>query len=592
LVDELQKGLAKSVIEKYAEKLLSMPKTLYDCLKIDLDEAFDKYLANAYGKFSKAKTLLYTDKPRSIRDFLVTPRLEYKSGERVSVSTINDIIEIDQFILIKGSGGIGKSMLMKHLFLSELDENGLIPIFFELRNLNDLADDYDLTDVLFREIYILGNPLAKRAVEYALSQGLFLFLLDGYDEIKSERTVGFIKRLNEYCDKYSENFFIISSRPQGDFVEFVRFSVLSTCGLDKDQAIELVQKIDYDHSSKKRFIDALDSYLYETHISFASNPLLLTMMFLTYSDWAQIPAQIHLFYSHTFDTLLLKHDARKEGYIRELKSGVSSEALKKIFAQLCFITYFNEKNEFTHSELVAVLQKVKQNLNNSKTDFAQFDADNYICDLSNAVSMLYKEGRHYRFIHRSFQEYFAAVFLREQFDDNMQMFGVRLITKDPIRARSDSVFTMLYDMAQEKCEKNILLPLYKEFEKDYIDGSKYDFYLHKLDPYMSFSMSNSGVRRLTWYQSDSIVYLASDFIDLELSEAPHAIEAENKLRDYISESDKFVKHVNIDKLDSVAYELFKETWIGLTISHILAERERLEDKYSLIINDEYDFFEL
>ena len=151
-------------------------------------------------------------------------------------------------------------------------------------------------------------------MEYALQAGCFMFLLDGYDEIATQKRDIFFGKLDAFCDRYSKNYFIISSRPYSEFVEFQRFTVLSMCNLSKEQAISLINKIEFDLDVKQHFIEALQSHLYSKHKSFASNPLLLNIMLLTFDNYAEIPEKLHLFYSNAFETLYSKHDATKSEY--------------------------------------------------------------------------------------------------------------------------------------------------------------------------------------------------------------------------------------------------------------------------------------
>jgi len=144
-----------------------------------------------------------------------------------------------------------------------------------------------------------------------------------------------------------------------DFVEFERFSVFSTCELDQEQAVELIDKLDYESGSKQRFMDALNEKLYKKHRSFASNPLLLTMMFLTYDESGSIPEKIHLFYEQAFEALFSRHDRRKGGYVREWRSGLARDSFKLVFASFCCKTYYHNKLEFTHDDLIVRFRKIK-----------------------------------------------------------------------------------------------------------------------------------------------------------------------------------------------------------------------------------------
>lgn len=182
--------------------------------------------------------------------------------------------------------------------------------------------------------------------------------------------------------------------------------------------MDLIGKLEFDKDIKERFINALDENLYERHKSFASNPLLLNIMLLTYDNYAEIPEKLHLFYANAFETLYSKHDATKAGYRRELKSELSYDSFKKIFSYFCFITYAQAKTEFSYDELVAFLKKVSINK-------LTFNIECYIFDLVNSLCVLYKEGLHYKFAHRSFQEYFTALFLKELPDKLMKKWQFR-----------------------------------------------------------------------------------------------------------------------------------------------------------------------
>ena len=84
--------------------------------------------------------------------------------------------------------------------------------------------------------------------------------------------------------------------------------------LSKSQTVTLISGLDYDEGVKKRFLRLVNGKLYDSHESFLSSPLLVTIMLLTYEEFAEIPDKMHVFYSQAFDTLFQKHDAGKEQY--------------------------------------------------------------------------------------------------------------------------------------------------------------------------------------------------------------------------------------------------------------------------------------
>ena len=569
-LEAMAKGVVEGVWDKFSEKIVNSTakktKVALEKIKVGLGLAFETYLEKSYDKYSKAKTLLYHNKPQPIKEFFVVPTL--KNGESILANNVNAVLGEEHFIILQGAGGIGKSTLMKHLFLSELKERDLIPILVELRDINDLPDDYKLTDVLFENLnYLEKSALLDETLEYSLNQGVFLFLLDGYDEINSEKSIGFLKKINKFCDKYPDNYIIISTRPEeSDFIEFNRFAVLETCGFDKTQALEMISRLDYEETSKNRFYAALNKELYREHRSFASNPLLLTMMFLTYDEYAEIPKKIHLFYEKAFDVLFSRHDATKEGYKREIKSGLESDKFKAVFADFCCRTYYHGKLEFSYDEMIKTFNKI-----NDKSYFG-FDSSCFIQDLLDVVCMLVKDGSKYRFVHRSFQEYFTAVFLRDQFDDNMKNLGIKLIKKNISRIVGDNIFTMLGDMAKDKLDRNIILPLLEEIEEECIGLNKYDFYFKKFIRSVGFMfvVDRDSIKLSASFTSNLIPFI-SEALNLFIVRTEKILLAEKTLFAYIESNYQYNANYSNDSYylpyelinnDNKLYELSKPTWIG------------------------------
>ena len=575
-------GCVKTILEKYMNpiilKIKEISKSEWEKFKIDSDIAFIKYFKNSYEKYSKIKTILYRTEPKYLYNFFEFPNLTKGRYDQIDSSNVNHLLDISNFLIVQGTGGIGKSTFMKHLFINELNQKDLIPIFIELKDLNQINSDYNIQDFIFNKLYNLGSEINEKYLEYALRSGCFLFLLDGYDEILSDKKNIFFKKITDFCDLYSDNYYIISSRPYSEFIEFQRFTVLNLCTFSKQQAISLVSKIDFDENIKKQFSKALYESLYDKHRSFASNPLLLNIMLLTYDNYAEIPEKLHLFYANAFETLYSKHDATKGGYKRELKSKLSFDSFKKVFSNFCFITYFQGKMEFSYDDLITFFKK-------SKINNFEYNVEAIIDDLINSICVLYKEGLSYSFTHRSFQEYFSAIFLKELSDQNLSKMGIELIKRDPHRATNDSVFDMLYDMAEERMEQNIFLPLLEIIEEECTDN-KYDFYFIKLEPVFSFGffdddtkielglMSETGDEYVQFIRKFAHKYRNKNFQITNLYD--------DKLLKYFKDNMDYLIGENVNGTDLLKdqefYEIFRNTWIGETINTIANLKDILNNK--------------
>lgn len=407
LILNLVEHTCKEIITGLSNELKNKSEEYINKFSIKYQIAFEKYLIKAFYKYSKIKTLLYRTEPKFLYDFFECNDLLYDK-KKVDPSDIDNVLDISHFTIIKGTGGIGKTTLMKHFFVDELKKENLIPIFFELKDLNNSEES--LEDCIYNSIVNLGCDFEKKYFEYAMKSGKFLILLDGYDEISSIRLQGFFKELEEMTDKYESNYYIMSSRPNEDFISFQRFTILESCAFSEEKAINLIKRIEYDKNTKERFIRELEKGLYQTHYSFASNPLLLTIMLLTYNDYAEIPDKLHVFYEQAFDTLYTKHDATKSGYKRELKSKLPKDVFIKIFSEFCFRSYMKEKIEFRKEDLDEIFKKIKKKK-------IQFKNSEFLQDLISSICLMYKEGEVYRFTHRSFQEYFSARYILELSDE-------------------------------------------------------------------------------------------------------------------------------------------------------------------------------
>ena len=301
----------------------------------------------------------------------------------------------------------------------------------------------------------LGFNLEKEYFSYALDRGGFLLLLDGYDEMSPENRSHFFEEIDVLCDKYPGNYVIVSSRYLEELFGWQRFSIYETQPLSLDKAVELVKKTEYEKEIKEKFITSLVEELYESNQSFASNPLLLNIMLLTFVDFATIPEKKHIFYANAYNTLCQKHDATKNGYSRELKCKLSSDDFEKVFSEFCFITYLGTESEFSKQELIACLETIH-------IESIQFDPTLFIQDLIESVCLMYVDGTQYVFSHRSFQEYFTAVYLLSMNDSDQKTAICFLLDNMRNEATSDSVFEMLWDMNQNRFEQNCIIPILEE----------------------------------------------------------------------------------------------------------------------------------
>lgn len=422
--------------------------------EVELIDAYESYLIKSKEKYSKIKTILYKRTPKSLYSFYENLHVKHED-EIVDTSSIQNLISIGNRIIITGTGGIGKSTMMKHLFQNSIDTQYLVPILIELRNLNDKFNvgEIDLLDYIYRNITNLDFKTEKIYLEYSLETGKNIILFDGLDEVKNEIINDVVQAIKEFGDKYNKCPIILTSRPSEVFVGWNDYIEVETCPLTKEQALALVKKLDFDNEVKLKFYENLDSRVYEDYESFASIPLLLTIMLITYDNSADIPNELHEFYEQAFSALFHTHDASKSGYKRDIATKLSYDRFKRLFAHLCFQSYLNSDYSFTEDKILGYISKSKEKFEPS-TNFDEIDLLN---DLTNSVCMLMKEGLDYVFSHRSFQEYFAAIYTTDLLDETQKKLFNEIV-HEKIDCYGNRYVEILEQVQYKRFIKNFILP--------------------------------------------------------------------------------------------------------------------------------------
>lgn len=437
------------------------------------------YLDKTKNKYQEIKTLLYNDTPRKFYDFYVCNyigRRGMAGHGRYPANIMKLVSRTVKRIIITGTGGLGKSMMMRHLLLSGIEEyetTKIVPLFVPLKNYTER--DESLLDYIFRCIKRVCDMQIEQLV-YSLKYGEIALLLDGLDEIKTELVDTFQKQLEDFVDAFPNVIIVMSSRPFQEFVEFHRFAVLELQPFTKDQAIELIDKLEFrpdEPDFKEKFKSELDRHLFDTHREFCTNPLLLTIMLMTFEQFAEIPSKMHVFYREAYLALSQKHDASKGGFKRALKSGLSAERFSDYLSEFCMRTYHDEKFEFTHEEFCKYFNSLKER---NRIPTENVSAQSFLDDLRSGMCLVYYESGKYHFTHRSFQEYFCASFFSKQKDKTFGAIGDFFESKKS-RMRGDMTFNMLYDMVPDHVEEYIILPFLEKAIERYKNQDGYWTYL-------------------------------------------------------------------------------------------------------------------
>lgn len=452
-----------------------------------------KYTAAKIKKCSYIRTpIINRDHSTYIYDIYVQTRLQLRK-RTVSDDTFIASLSGKDSIIVSGNAGSGKSMFMRHLFLKLCNEKrSQIPLFFELRDIN-ASEKKNLQEFLYYNLIGSNATITESQFLDSLKAGVFCLVLDGFDEINHVDRKEIERQIIRLRDQCPDLQIIVSSRPDADrrLESWQAFEVVYVEPMDEQQAAELIGRLEYDGKVKEKFLKEAKDRLFKTHKTFLSNPLLCIMMLVTFDQTGHIPTKRHVFYEKAFDALFSIHDTAKEGvYKRKTYSNLSVDEFRNCMSAFCIVTYLKEQFVFTRSEfreaLAAALELEKLSTN----------IDDLTSDMIESTCLIQIEGTDYVFTHRSFQEYFAAVFVCRS-----PAIGTKTLLDKITMRDTDDVIQLAFSINRGLVQREWVVPTLKEIKPltaDELPDRWYDVAARSFGGFM-LAIDQSGLPRLSTF---------------------------------------------------------------------------------------------
>lgn len=506
---------------------------------------YGPHLEETHRRVSTFKSFADPSKPVPLLQHYVTTIFNEGSATDVSFDQ-DDLLERllrPSRLVISATAGFGKSMVLRFLSLA-LYENprGKIPLFIELRHINRVTSPNLLAFI--NSTYAQSSKVRLESLRQGMATGAFILLLDGFDELNHEIRGTIEAQMLDLAREFPAMSVVVSGRPDERFKSWRDFSIVKICPMSILQVVDLLNKLDYDLGVKKRFIRKVETGLYDSHESFLSTPLLAILMLLTFERNSNIPEKLHLFYAKAFETLFEKHDATKEQHERARKTDLAIDQFQSLFSTFCLNSYVREITEFEHAE---ILKLVRESIKYHSLDISP---DDFLFDIEESVCLMMREGGSFFFVHRSFQEYFTAVFLSQCPEETRDEF------LDSVAMRHwDSVLSMLFEMARAQLEptwvkhnletylsqvgrtKGKMRPIFARFESIVVHerGDRTEFVTFSPGPFNRFVMT---LRR--FYPQMNVPFaFVSDAIEVYVRENWASIKNKTKKTRKLSGGEKY-----------------------------------------------------
>jgi len=422
---------------------------------------FGEYLDTTYDRATTVQLICSRAVKSHLNDVYVSCSFQENSHKNLVVTDNELISDIrsNKRIIVRGDGGSGKTLFMKRLWQTIYAEPmGKIPVFVELRNLNDFSKIDLIT--LIRHTLSTKKELAEDLFLELANDGIFLFILDGFDEVSVENREAVERQILAFDHRFKNCSIVISSRPNETFIGWKTFHKLDVMPFNLEKTLSLVGKAPIDKAVISRFEKLVTKDYFELHKEFLSSPLLALMMLLTLKQKGEISDNLIDFYDNAFHALYSEHDAIKEMFKRPHCMSITD--FKIVFSTFCMFSYYKEKFDFKEAEIREFIDKSLKHVNLTKDPETKLccSVDDFLYEICDSVSLLRKDGTEYVFNHRSFQEFFTANWIinidNSKTERLLEVFALR---------PADNVISLAYQMNKPKVDKNYIIPFYERLLK-------------------------------------------------------------------------------------------------------------------------------
>ncbi|NEP62882.1 MAG: NACHT domain-containing protein, partial [Symploca sp. SIO2G7] len=384
-----------------------------------------RYRDGLKEKHNQLKIPFRPSRPLSLKDIFVP--LKVTGTHDSELIDAYRAIATNRRLMVTGSPGSGKSLLLRHIALryalEDLPEfpEQPIPVLLELHRLSNsdkLLKDW-FVDALARDDF----PRAEKFVDHSLESNNLLLLFDGLDEVTSGERHRIVGQIKDLLDKYPKCRAIITCRTavyRGEFNDAV------------DKALEIV---DFSDQQIQQFLTSWEKEMQEGKsveqlmqtlhnrpriMAIARNPLILTIIAYLYADTKFIlPHSRAEFYQKSTDILLdTWHQEHNQFQAREKRLVLRHLAL---LFQDSAKQHQQDKRSMNYQTLLAEVKTVLPGLNIEEEKAVPLLDE--IVERSGLLLAI-DGGERYQFAHLTLQEFFAAAALLEKADDLVTRFQI------------------------------------------------------------------------------------------------------------------------------------------------------------------------
>ena len=443
-----------------------------DLRSVELEDCLSEYLLRCYAKNNIMTTIVFGRLQKTLEDLYIPLTLEeYRNEDKKWVIDENCYNILDNYsrILIVDMAGMGKSTIVKYFACQGINLDKCIPIVIELRR---LEKNQTILEYIQKQINSYDKNIEIAEIVDILKKGDFVVFFDGYDEIANENKSDVLDAIQDFTSKATNTKIVITSREEDDLNSLGEYKCVNIKPLTKKEAYTLIRKYDNDGETSKKLIKRLkeDSSM-DVLSEFLENPLLVSLLYKTFEYKEEIPYKKIDFYEQVYDALFNDHDKTKgSAYVHEKKTKLDKFQFEQILRAFGFLSLKVDKVEYS-SQLVQ--QLLKQSI--ERFGWLKISANDFLDDITHAVPFIQKDGNEYKWVHKSFMEYFASCFICYDNKEDEEKYLKRMVSSNN-SMKYYNVLDFCYEIDTLGFRKYVILPYLDGYTKRYTQAFNHNWF--------------------------------------------------------------------------------------------------------------------
>lgn len=434
---------------------------------------FTSYLKNVKQKANELSTIVFPLRKLSTKEiyeplelsenisnheYLIKEETFKRPENNPKNDTFIDYNTFSKSYFIVDKAGMGKSTFCKNLILKIFENSERIPIFLELSQYNK---EFPLVENLCILFDTINNKFPRLEFKSLVEKGKFFIILDGFDELTKELQIKLQDEIRVLNEKKGNSSLLITSRPQEISPHLINSKKYHLKTLTKEQAKSILLK--YDNYSNLDIGERLIKEFHKIPEKFLETPLLVGLLYRTYGFNNSIADKISIFYSEIYDALYKGHDLTKSGFTREKVSGLDIDNFREMLRIFSFLYIL--KSDSNQNSYNTLLNLVKES--ESFCSIKPKSPRAFLEDLEYAVPLITKDGKTYKFMHRTIAEFFAAEYIIHS--DNSSDLIKKINTSTNYQSFL-KVFEFIYEISPNLYLNNITRPIAENYVRSYNEG--------------------------------------------------------------------------------------------------------------------------